>query len=202
MLGIDSFEQLPDCEPVAAFDFEKEKSDYVVFITKNGLIKKTPISEYSETRNNTKAIKLKDGDEVVSVILASNEDYIYILGDKLTKFPLKEVSPTSRLTVGVKGINGFALMAAAAKDSDKILSINDSGQGKLTLGSDFNVTARGAYGQVITENTIYFSTVLYPQIFIYADKKNNVIDISKLSVKSKTAAGAKLISGTLDYISN
>jgi DNA gyrase subunit A len=202
MLGIDSFEQLPDCEPVAAFDFEKEKSDYVVFITKNGLIKKTSISEYSETRNNTKAIKLKDGDEVVSVILASNEDYIYILGDKLTKFPLKEVSPTSRLTVGVKGINGFALMAAAAKDSDKILSINDSGQGKLTLGSDFNITARGAYGQVITENTIYFSTVLYPQIFIYADKKNNVIDISKLSVKSKTAAGAKLISGTLDYISN
>ena len=202
MLGLDSFEQLPDCEPVAAFDFESEKADYIVFVTKNGLIKKTAISEYLETRNNTKAIRLKDGDEVVSVMLANNDDYIYILGDKLTKFPLTEVSPTSRLTVGVKGINGYARMASAAKDSDKILSINDLGQGKLTLGSDFNVTARGAYGQVITENTIYLSSVRYPQIFIYADKKNNIIDVSKLSVKSKTAAGAKLASGNLDYISN
>jgi DNA gyrase subunit A len=201
-LGIDAFESLGAAEaPIAAFDFDKEQGDWLVFVTKNGTIKKTSVGEYKDTRNNTKAIKLKEGDEVIAVMLATNEDYVYILGEKLVKFLVKDINPTTRLTIGTKGINGSAIGATVATEEDKILTMNDNGQGKLTKGSDFVTTAKGSNGQVITENTTLISAVKTPVIFVFADKKNHVIETTKLSVKSKSAVGAKIVSGIATSIS-
>jgi DNA gyrase subunit A len=202
-LGIDAFESLGAAEvPIAAFDFDKEEGDWLIFVTKNGLVKKTAVSEYKDARNNTKAIKLKEGDEIVNIMLAKNDDYIYILGEKLVKFSVKDTNSTTRLTIGTKGISGTAIAATVADEEDMILTINSTGQGKLTKASDFIMTAKGSNGQVITENTVIISAVKSPTIFIYADKKNHIIDTTKLSVKSKSAVGAKIISGLPNSISN
>lgn len=201
-LGIETMENIGASSGiVAAFDFNSEDFKYLVFVTKNGLVKRTLTSEYADARNNTKSIKLKEDDELVSVIGANDDTYIYLLNDRIAKFLATEIPLTSRLTIGSKGIIGGAKMGIGATEEEKIFSMNNLGQAKLTLAHDFNVTAKGGSGQVITENTIFISPVNELESFIYSDKKNNIVRFETLSTKSKTAVGAKLVSGTLDSIS-
>jgi len=201
-MGIEAMEVLENGSPVvAAFDFNNESYESLVFVTKNGTVKRTSISEYLSFRASTKAIKLREGDEIVAVLGANQDTYVYILNDKLSKFSANDIPATSRLTIGSKGTNGSAIGATAATEDDKIFTLNEKGQGKLTLAKDFNLTAKGGIGQVITENTVFVTTASELQAFIYSDKKNNIIDYSKISVKGKTAVGAKIVSGSLDSIS-
>jgi DNA gyrase subunit A len=200
-LGIDSFESMLS-EPVAIFDLEKQTKKYLVFITRNGLVKKTSLSSYLDSRNNTKAIKLKDGDELLAVVSGNDDDFLYILGEKLVKFPISEIKETSKSTIGTKGINGEARCALVAAESDKIMSVNDQGQAKLTLGKDFIITAKGSAGQVIADNTTFISSDPGYLTFAYQNGKNQIVDFDKMSVKSKTSVGAKIFSDKLEFISN
>jgi DNA gyrase subunit A len=80
---------------------------YVMFVTKNGLVKKTSLEEYTKTKkkNGILAINIKDNDELASVFLVKDEDIILVteLGNAI-RFNSMEVGATSRATSGVKGI--------------------------------------------------------------------------------------------------
>ena len=81
---------------------------YVLFVTKNGLVKKTPLDEYVKTKKKTgiAAITIKDGDELAVVSLIKDEQLILVTEKGMgIRFDSKEISPTSRTTSGVKGIN-------------------------------------------------------------------------------------------------
>ena len=81
---------------------------YVLFVTKNGLVKKTSLEEYVKTKKKTgiAAITIKDGDELAAVSLVKDEQLILVTKNGMAiRFDSKEVSPTSRATSGVKGIN-------------------------------------------------------------------------------------------------
>ena len=81
---------------------------YVLFVTKNGLVKKTSLEEYVKTKKKTgiAAISIKDGDELAAVSLVKDEQLILVTKNGMAiRFDSKEVSPTSRATSGVKGIN-------------------------------------------------------------------------------------------------
>ena len=92
-------------------------AQYVLFTTKNGLVKKTALDEYVKTKKKSgiAAIALKDDDELVSVNLIKDEPIIIVTsGGMMIKFNSNEIGATSRVTAGVKGIT--------LKDDDSVVS--------------------------------------------------------------------------------
>ena len=80
---------------------------YVLFVTKNGLVKKTTLDEYVKTKKKTgiAAITIKDNDELAAVALVQDEPLVLVTSSGMSiKFDSKEIAPTSRTTSGVKGI--------------------------------------------------------------------------------------------------
>lgn len=95
----------------------KKPADYVVFFTKNGLIKKTCIEEYTSAKKTTgiQAIKIKDNDELLSVTFMNEEDVILATKfGNVIKVPTDDIKPIGKATSGVKGI--------ALKENDEVVS--------------------------------------------------------------------------------
>ena len=188
--------------PLAAFDFEDKKNlkEFIVFVTSGGLVKKTRTEEYIKSKNNTRTIKLKGDQDLIFVGMANNNDNIAILSDNLTFFKVDEITESSKLTIGSKGISGgIASAAAIVAENEKLLMMNNEGQGKLTKASDFVITSKGSNGQVIAENTILI-TKEANEYFVFDGAKNIYIDSNPLT-KGKTAVGSKMITGKPLYIS-
>lgn len=81
---------------------------YILFVTKNGLVKKTSLEEYTKTKKKSGilAINIKDNDELASVFLVKDEDIILITEQgNAIRFNSMEIGATSRATSGVKGIS-------------------------------------------------------------------------------------------------
>lgn len=189
--------------PLAAFDFSEKSQlkEFVVFVTSGGLVKKTPTTEFANSKNNGRTIKLKGDQELIFVGMANDTDNLLILDDKLTFFKVKEIVSSSKLTVGSKGIStGRAISAAVISDKEKVLMLNADGQGKLTAATDFVTTTKGSNGQVIAENTVLLQK-MSDEYFIFDGNKNNHITTNPLT-KGKTASGSKMITGRPTYISN
>ena len=98
-----------DEQPAVMYSIYRDTdAAYVLFVTKNGLVKKTPLDEYVKTKKKTgiAAITIKDGDELAAVSLIKDEQLILVTEKGMgIRFDSKEISPTSRTTSGVKGIN-------------------------------------------------------------------------------------------------
>ena len=86
---------------------DNTNAEYVVFFTKNGLIKKTKLEEYKNLKKNcgTPAIKLKEGDEIANVTFLKDEEVIIITEKGMgIRFETKDISPIGRITMGRKAI--------------------------------------------------------------------------------------------------
>ena len=98
-----------DEQPAVMYSIYRDTdAAYVLFVTKNGLVKKTPLDEYVKTKKKTgiAAITIKEGDELAVVSLIKDEQLILVTEKGMgIRFDSKEISPTSRTTSGVKGIN-------------------------------------------------------------------------------------------------
>ncbi len=107
-----------DEEPAVMYSIYRDTdAAYVLFVTKNGLVKKTALDEYVKTKKKTgiAAISIKEGDELAAVSLIKDEKLILVSEKGMAiHFDSKEISPTSRTTSGVKGIN--------ISDDDKIIA--------------------------------------------------------------------------------
>ena len=97
-----------DEEPTVIYSIYRDTdAKYVLFVTKNGLVKKTTLDEYVKTKKKTgiAAITIKDGDELAAVALVKDEPLVLVTSSGMSiKFDSKEVAATSRTTSGVKGI--------------------------------------------------------------------------------------------------
>ena len=133
-----------DEEPAVMYSIYRDTdAQYVLFVTKNGLVKKTSLDEYVKTKKKTgiAAITIKEGDSLAAVTLIKDEPLILVTSNGMSiRFDSKEVSPTSRTTSGVKGINladGDSVVAALPvrdiKDSLAIFAYNG-------LSKKFNLT--------------------------------------------------------------
>lgn len=145
----------PDEEFAAMYSIYRDTdAQYVVFVTQNGLIKKTKLEEYIKTKKKTGmgAINLREGDRLVSVSLVKDEN-ISIITKKgfVVKFKLSEVSPTSRLTSGVKAINlskDDIVVAAlpVRNENDSLALFTRRGIGKKIPSSESILQSRGGRG--------------------------------------------------------
>lgn len=127
---------------------------YILFVTKNGLVKKTSLEEYTKTKkkNGILAINIKDNDELASVFLVKDEDIILIteLGNAI-RFNSMEVGSTSRATSGVKGISlkeGDAVSVALPihDTKDELGIFFSSGVGKKIKLSELPAQKRAGKG--------------------------------------------------------
>lgn len=127
---------------------------YILFVTKNGLVKKTSLEEYTKTKKKSGilAINIKDNDELASVFLVKDEDIILIteLGNAI-RFNSMEVGATSRATSGVKGIGlkeGDAVSVALPihDTKDELGIFFSSGIGKKIKLSELPAQKRAGKG--------------------------------------------------------
>ena len=134
---------------------------YVVFITKNGLLKKTALEEYTKVKRSTgiNAINIKEGDSIANVTFVKDEDIILITKKGMSiHFSTKDITSIGRVTAGVKAIKlneddsvlgGFPVHKA----TDHIAVFTEKGLGKKSPISDFSIQGRGGKGVLIYRPT-------------------------------------------------
>jgi len=135
--------------PVHAFDDEH----YLVFATRNGLIKKTALSAYSNIRvNGIRAIKLDDGDELIGTKLSDGKQTVVLASaeGQACRFDESEVRPMGRVARGVIGMrlgrgDRVVSLEIVGEDGD-LLTITENGYGKRTSIKEYRKTHRGSKG--------------------------------------------------------
>ena len=144
-------------------DPEYVKNHYLIFATRNGLMKKTTLEDYSRPRTNgIIALGLREGDSLISVALTDGESQMLIASSngKLVRFPENTVRPMGRTATGVRAIkldedgqdHAIGMICVEGNSEQTVLVISDKGFGKRTLLDDENgepiyrITNRGGKG--------------------------------------------------------
>ena len=131
---------------------DKENVKYLMFATKNGIVKRTDISEFDSIRNSGKiAIVLKDDDELISVrkTAGNNEIALGASNGRMVRFNENEIRAMGRSSSGVKGmdLDGSQLIGAEVINSgEQILIVTENGYGKKTVIDEYRLTHRGSKG--------------------------------------------------------
>ena len=155
-VNISSLLNIEPDEKVIAMTSLNRKTDaeYVVFITKQGLIKKTALEEYKSVKRNTgiAAIKLKEGDSIANVTFLKDEEIIVITKEGMSiHFTTADINPIGRATSGVKSIkldDGDEVLIGLPvhKKTDNVAIITTKGLGKKVALEEFPLQGRGGKG--------------------------------------------------------
>ncbi len=137
----------------AIIKVEKENTyKCLLFSTKQGLVKRTLISEFNNIRQSGKiAISLKDGDELISVKKTTGNDQILMCSSngRMARFNENEVRIMGRTATGVKGINlsdDICVGAEVSEENKYLLVVTENGYGKKTIVNEYRETKRGSKG--------------------------------------------------------
>ena len=186
----------------------------LVFATKNGLIKRTDISEFDSIRTNGKKfITLKDDDELVSVKKTTGNDEILMASSngRMVRFNESTVRIMGRSASGVRGINldgGILVGMEIVEPNEYVLVITEKGYGKKTPVDEYRITNRGGKGVKtvnITEKNgsiVSFKTVDDSKDLMIITDSGIIIRLAvdKISTMSRVTQGVKLINLKEDSI--
>lgn len=183
----------------------------VVFVTKNGLVKKTEFSEYTKAKRSTgiQAIKLKEGDSIAAIELMDEEEMLIVTKEGLAiRFETKDINPQGKNTLGVKGITllGEDEVIAAfkiGKNDKKIAVFTSIGTGKIVSLDKLLIQGRGGRGNFLKSRTEEYSIV---GVFITDQTEEalvvgehimciNLKDVSER--ESLNSQGVKIIQGNI-----
>lgn len=184
-----------------------EYSKYVVFFTKQGMIKKSLTSEYSNiAKRGTVGIKLRDNDEVVNCCFAANDEANIIIVSNIgncVRYSLKDITPTGRNTIGVMGIKlnkNEYVVGAEVEYGEGILTINSNGKGKITSLDQILTNSRQSRGSMIMklekdEEIKAFILVKEDDTGYNIIQDNKVVSIDKSEIQhsGRATIGTKLI---------
>ncbi len=184
-----------------------EKNNYIIFCTKNGLIKRTNIKEFENIRTNGKiAITLKEEDELISAKKTTGENEILIASSngRMIRFEEKEIRIMGRTASGVRGINvgdGICVGCEIAEPGQQILVVTEKGYGKKTDLEEYRMTHRGSKGVKalnVTKkngNIVSFKTVHNNEDLMIITNSGIVIrlPLEQVSSTGRVAQGVKLI---------
>ncbi|GAA8999676.1 DNA topoisomerase (ATP-hydrolyzing) subunit A [Helicobacter pylori] len=190
-------------------DFSDERS--LAFFTKNGVVKRTNLSEFESNRScGIRAIVLDEGDELVSAkVVDKNAKHLLIASHLgiFIKFPLEDVREIGRTTRGVIGIrlneNDFVVGAVVISgDGNKLLSVSENGLGKQTLAEAYREQSRGGKGVIgmkLTQKTGNLVGVISVDdenldlMILTASAKMIRVSIKDIRETGRNASGVKLI---------
>ena len=161
LLQLGGGEKISAIIPVQDYEYDKN----LFMVTRNGIVKKTPVMEYSNVRKNgLAAINLRDDDELIEVkITDSNTDIFLVTKHGMCiRFKETDVRATGRASMGVIGMNlddGDEIIGMQLdSQGDSLLIVSENGMGKRTYLNEFSVQKRGGKGvkcYKITEKTGY-----------------------------------------------
>ncbi|HOS20401.1 MAG TPA: DNA gyrase subunit A [Bacteroidales bacterium] len=187
------------------------KDDYVIFITTNGIIKKTSLTFYARPRNSgIIALGIQDDDNLLQVALTHGNSEIFVATSegKAVRFNEEEVRPMGRTATGVKALSLNSStdkvigMVALENENQQILVISEKGYGKRSLLSAYRKTHRGAKGIKAmnttdkTGNLISIIDVDNPDDDIMIITKNGIgirLNISNMPLLNRVTQGVRII---------
>ena len=214
ILNIEADDRITACIRIKKLQKDPEfvASHYLVFATQQGMIKKTPLEAYSNPRSKgVFAIKLNEGDSVVSVRLTNGKTEILLAnkGGRAIRFPESKVRSMGRVTTGVRGMildeggEDAIVGMVALKDPEKetILVVSECGYGKRTTLDSYRITNRGGKGvktMQITEKTgslVDFRSVTDELDLMIINRSGVAIrmPMSSINVIGRATQGVKLI---------
>ncbi len=145
---------------MAVRDFNEQI--FLTMVTKNGIIKKSSLSDYQNIRaQGINAINIDPGDELLEVIRTDGNSQIFVAthDGMAVRFNESDVRPTGRATRGVKGVNlrkddyVVSVCAVSKEGTEKILTISENGFGKQTQVDSYRLTKRGGVGVINMKTT-------------------------------------------------
>lgn len=213
MLNIEPDDSINACLHIRKLaDAEFCKTHFVLFCTKEGVIKKTCLSEYSRPRvNGVNAINIREEDRVVSVVLTNGTDEIVIANrnGRAIRFNEEVVRPMGRTATGVRGIRldedgqdeVVGMICINDPENETVMVVSENGYGKRSAVADYRVTNRGGKGVKtldITERTgpvIAIKAVTDDNDLMIINKSGIAIrmKLSEVRVQGRATQGVRLI---------
>ena len=206
LLSLDAGEKVSAIIPIQNF----AEGKYLLFATKNGIIKKTSLTEYNSARKTgLLSITLKEDDELIDVRLTDGEDNVVLVtkGGMSITFDEKDVRPMGRVSQGVIGIRlskddeviGMESIITGANAT--LLAITENGFGKRTELDEYRVQTRGGKGVITYKVTPKTGNIVGIRIVEEADDVMLITDtgtiirlnVAGISVLGRSTQGVTLM---------
>ena len=195
-------------EPTLMYSIYRDTdANFVLFVTKNGTVKKTNLDEYVNTKKKTGigAISLREGDALAAVALIKDEPLVLVTKNGYAlKFKSTDISPSSRMTIGVKGINlgeGDSVVAAlpVRDEKDDLALFTADGFGKKIAPSDLITQNRAGKGVVCYKGNSYLTTATLvnneDSVLICGDKNSICVSASDIPLLGRATQGNVMVKG-------
>ena len=190
-------------------------NNYIMMVTRQGIVKKTSLEAYSRPRTNgVNAINIREDDELLEAILTNGRCFIMIAahGGRCVRFDEREARPLGRTSTGVRGINldeGDYVIGVVCQDPEaegaenrQVLVVSENGFGKRSDPMEYRQTARGAKGVRtlnITEKTgalVAIKNVCDEDDLMIINRSGLTIrmPVSTIRVAGRATQGVKLVS--------
>lgn len=204
LLNLDSGEKIAYMIKVKEFD----EDNYLVMVTRNGLIKRTKLDAYKNVRKNGLiAISLNDEDELASVRMTNGSNEVIVATQKGMAIRLDEktIRPLSRTARGVKAIRlrdgDKVISMARVREGATLMTVTTKGQGKRTNLDEYRLQARGGYGKINYKTNDIKGDVACVKVvdeeedlILIADDGIIIrIRVSDVSVMSRYASGVRVM---------
>lgn len=191
--------------------YRDTEAKYVLFTTKQGMIKKTALEEYIKTKKKTgiAAISLKDGDELASVTLVKDEPLVLVTTNGMgIKFNSNEVSATSRATSGVKGVglnDGDSVLTVLPirNPEDKLALFVESGVAKKIALTELVTQRRGGKGIIVYKPTSTTGAVKgaalvsdEDNLLVCGNTNSICVSAKDIPTLSRTSVGNQILKGS------
>lgn len=204
LLELEKDEEISAVIPTKSFN----ENEYLVMVTKYGIIKKTPAEYYNNIRKGGLiAVNLRDNDKLISVFITTGKNDIFVATRNgiSIRFNESDARPLRRTATGVKAItltdDDYVIGADVITDGSKLLIVSEKGYGKCTMPDNYRIQSRGGKGlktYKITDRTGYITaaaTVNDSQELIMVSSEGVVIRIKvkDISTVGRVAQGVKLV---------
>jgi DNA gyrase subunit A len=149
-------------------DFEEHDGAYLLFATRLGRVKRTPLADYSNIRSSgLRAVVINDDDQLLTVRLTTGTRHVFMGTHQgmAIQFVEDDVRPMGRVSAGVRGINlregdrVEEVVTLEPHEAGDILVVTDKGYGKRTPVQEFRLQKRGGYGTTLVRLTDKNGTV-------------------------------------------
>lgn len=181
---------------------------YLLFATRNGLIKKTKLSEFDSVRQNgLKALNIKEGDQLIAAKITNGNDDIFLITKQglCMRFNEESLRDMGRTAAGVRGIRvkeGDELIAMLVSNEGKeLLLVTENGVGKRTDASEFSTKGRGGKGMICYKPNEKAGTLVGAELvngdedLMIINEKGLVVrtPMKDIRVMGRSAAGVKIM---------
>ncbi|UQK59886.1 DNA gyrase subunit A [Ezakiella coagulans] len=199
LLQISGGERITQIIPIK----KNEERQFMTFVTKNGIIKKTELAQYENIRQSGLiAINLDEDDDLISVYLTNEEDEFISTtkNGKAIRINGKDVRPTGRSTRGVKLITledgDNVVSSQVVGKGAKLLTITEKGYGKMTSEEEYTVQSRGGKG-ILTHRINEKTGALVTALVVYDEKDLLLISSSGIIIRISAKEIAKSSRATI-----